>query len=143
MNYQKVRDHCHCTGKYKGAAHSICNFKFNVPNQIPPIFQNNLNYDHHFIIKGLVNKFVGQFNARFMACSFSNLVHNLAEQIHKFKCQDCGCFIEYESLKDNLRKDKCLSCNKNYSNKLNEKLKKRFKNIFKFSHNDINKFIFY
>ena len=36
-------------------------------------------------------------------------------------------------------KYKCLSCNKDYSNKLDEK--KRFKNTFKFSNNDINKFI--
>ena len=36
---------------------------------------------------------------------------------------------------------KCLSCNKDYSNKLDEKLKKRFKKTFKFSDNDINKFI--
>ena len=27
MNYQKVRDHCHYTGKYRGAAHSIFNLK--------------------------------------------------------------------------------------------------------------------
>ena len=38
-------------------------------------------------------------------------------------------------------KYKCLSCNKDYSNKINEELKKRFKNTFKFSNNDINKFI--
>ena len=38
-------------------------------------------------------------------------------------------------------KYKCLSCNKNYSNKIDEKLKKRFKNKFKFSNNDTNKFI--
>ena len=31
-NYQKVRDHCHYTGKYKSAARSICNLKFNVSN---------------------------------------------------------------------------------------------------------------
>ena len=31
-NYWKVRDQCHCTGKYKGAAHTICNLKLNVPN---------------------------------------------------------------------------------------------------------------
>ena len=35
INYQKVRDHCHCTGKYRSAAHSICNLKFNVSNEIP------------------------------------------------------------------------------------------------------------
>ena len=38
-------------------------------------------------------------------------------------------------------KYKCLSCKKNYSNKIDEKLKKRFKNTFKFSNNDTNKFI--
>ena len=31
-NHHKVRDHCHHTGKYRGAAHSTCNLKFNVTN---------------------------------------------------------------------------------------------------------------
>ena len=31
-NYGEVRDHCHFTRKYRGAARSICNLKFNVPN---------------------------------------------------------------------------------------------------------------
>ena len=26
-NYRKVRDHCHCAGKYRRTAHSICNLK--------------------------------------------------------------------------------------------------------------------
>ena len=38
-------------------------------------------------------------------------------------------------------KCKCLSYNKGYSNKLDGKLKKKFKNIFKFSNSDVNKFI--
>ena len=38
-------------------------------------------------------------------------------------------------------KYKCLSCNKNYSNKIDKELKKRFKNTFKFYNNHINKFI--
>ena len=57
-----------------------------------------------------------------MASSLSDLVDNLAERIHKIKCKDCDSFFEYESVKDNLIKHKCLSCNKNYSNKLDEKL---------------------
>ena len=36
----------------------------------------------------------------------------------------------------------CLSCNKNYSNQIGEKLEKRFKNTFQFSNNYINVFIF-
>ena len=39
INSWKVRHHCHYTGKYRGAAHSICNLKFNVRNGIPVIFQ--------------------------------------------------------------------------------------------------------
>ena len=50
-------------------------------------------------------------------------------------------FSWYESVKDNLIIYKCLSYNKDYLEKLEEKFKKWFKNIFKFSNNDINKFV--
>ena len=80
-------------------------------------------------------------SARFMASSLSNLVDNLAERIHKTNCKDCDCFLEYESVKDNLIKYKCLSYNKDYSNKIEGELKKRFKNTFRLCNNDINKFI--
>ena len=76
-----------------------------------------------------------------MATSLSNLVDNLTEGIYKIKCKDCDCFLEYESLKANLIECKCLSCKKDYSNKIDEKLKNRLKNIFKFSNDDIDKFI--
>ena len=72
-------------------------------------------------------KFVG--SARFMATSLSNLVDNLTEGICKIKCKDCDCFLEYKNVKDNLIKYKCLSCNKDYSNKFYEKLKKRFNSM--------------
>ena len=57
-----------------------------------------------------------------MAISLSNLASNLAEGIHKIKCIDCDYFFEYESVNGNLTKCKCLSCNKNYSSKIDEKL---------------------
>ena len=57
MNYQKLRDNCHFTGKYRGALHSICNLKFKMPNEIPVVFYNGSNYDYHFIM----NDFKGQF----------------------------------------------------------------------------------
>ena len=74
-----------------------------------------------------------------MAGPLSNLVDNLTEEIYKIKYKDCDCFFEYESVKDNLIKYK--SCYKGYSNKLDEKLKKQFKNTFNFSDNDISKSI--
>ena len=67
-------------------------------------------------------------SARFMASSLWNLVDNLTERIHKIKCKDCDCFLEHESALDIFIKYKCLSCNKDYSNKLDEELKKKFKN---------------
>ena len=76
-----------------------------------------------------------------MAISLSNLVDNLTEVIHKIKCKDCDCFFEYESVEENSVKYKCLFCNKDYSNKIDEELRRRFKNTFKFSNKDINKFI--
>ena len=65
-----------------------------------------------------------------MTSSLSNLIYNLTEEIHKIKCKDCSSFLEYEYVKDNLIKYKCLSCNTNYSKKIDEELKNRFKNIF-------------
>ena len=53
----KVRDHCHFTGKYRGAAHSKCNLKYKVPKFIPVAFHNGSNYDNHFIIKQLAKDF--------------------------------------------------------------------------------------
>ena len=41
-----------------------------------------------------------------MATSLLNLVDNLREEIHKIKCKDCDCFLEYESVKDNSKKYK-------------------------------------
>ena len=56
-----------------------------------------------------------------MASSLSNLVDNLSEGIHKNKCKDRGCFLEYKGVKGNLIVREFLSCNKFYSKKLNEK----------------------
>ena len=51
-NIIKVRDHCQYTGKYRGAAHNICNLRYKIPKEIPIVFHNGSTYDYHFIIKG-------------------------------------------------------------------------------------------
>ena len=59
---QKVKDHCHYTCKYRGAAHNICNLRYKVPKEIPVVFHNSSTYDYHFIIKELVKEFDGNFD---------------------------------------------------------------------------------
>ena len=61
--YVKVRDHCHYTGEYRGAVHSICNLKYSFPKQIPIVFHNGSNYDDHSIIKVLAETFKKQFTS--------------------------------------------------------------------------------
>ena len=52
----KVRDHCHITGKYRGAAHWSGNVNFKLSEKIPVIFHNLRGYDNHLIIEE-VSKF--------------------------------------------------------------------------------------
>ena len=59
--YYKVRYHCHYTGEYRGAAHSICNSKYSVPTRIPIVFHNGFNYDYRLIIKELAEEFKKRF----------------------------------------------------------------------------------
>ena len=119
-----------------------------MPNEIPVVFHNSASYYYHFIIKELANKFEGEFECigenksikRFLLqylSSLSNLVDNQSQGIHKIKCKDCGCFLEYKPAEVNLIIYECLSCIEFYSKKLNEKLKKKFNNTIKFSNNDI------
>ena len=54
---QKLKDHCHYTGRYRGAAHSICNLRYKIPKEIPVVFHNGSKYDYHFIIKQLAREF--------------------------------------------------------------------------------------
>ena len=59
---QKVRDHCHYTWKYRGAAHSICILRYKITKEIPVVFHNGSTYDYHFIIKQLAREFKGKFD---------------------------------------------------------------------------------
>ena len=91
-----------------------------------------------------------------MASSLSNLVNNLYEETHKIKCKQGHKdkkveifrikfkyyyrFFEHTNFKDDLI-NVYVGCNKNYQQKFDEKLKKRFLNAYKFSKHDSNNFI--
>ncbi|KAL0850902.1 hypothetical protein ABMA28_006811 [Loxostege sticticalis] len=51
--FDKVRDHCHLTGRYRGAAHQYCNLRYSVPKLVPVFFHNLAGYDCHLFIKEL------------------------------------------------------------------------------------------
>ena len=53
---EKVRDHCHVTGKFRGAAHWSCNINFQLTKKAPIIFHNLKGHDSHLIFCKL-NKF--------------------------------------------------------------------------------------
>ena len=36
--YFKVKDHCHYTGKYRGAAHDICNLRYKLSHEIAVVY---------------------------------------------------------------------------------------------------------
>ena len=58
----KVRDHCHYTGKYRGAAHYIFNLRYKIPKEFPVVLHNGSTSDYHFIIIELVKEFEGNFD---------------------------------------------------------------------------------
>ena len=96
----KVRDHCHITGKFRGAAHNRCNLQLRKTYKIPVFFHNWRGYDSHLIVHKLPNfpnrsvNIIGQTmekylvlnwgehivfkdSLQFMNCSLEKLVSNL------------------------------------------------------------------
>ena len=53
LDDDRVRDHCHFTGKYRGAAHNSCNLQCRKPMILPVLFHNLQGYDAHLFIKQL------------------------------------------------------------------------------------------
>ena len=51
LNTDKLRDHCHVTGKFRGAAQNRCNLKLRIPRKLPIIVLTLKGYDAHIILK--------------------------------------------------------------------------------------------
>ena len=69
----KLRDHCHVTEKYRGAAHRDCNNNVKSNNKVPIVFHNLKNYDSHLIMQE-----IGKFNLKI------NVIPNRLEKYMSF-----------------------------------------------------------
>ena len=53
LENDRVRDHCHFTGRYRGPAHNSCNLKYRKPKSVSVFFHNLSGYDSHLFIEKL------------------------------------------------------------------------------------------
>ena len=123
--HYKVRDHFHYTGKYRGAAHNICNLRYKIPKEIPIIFHNGSTYDYHFIIKKLVKEFEGNFEClgenteKYITFSVpikKKIKNKDIEITYKIKFIDSFRFMAtslsklVDNLTEDIQGDKCVDC---------------------------------
>ena len=157
-NYE-VRDHCHYTGKYRGADHNICNLRYKIPKEIPIVFHNGSTYDYHFIIKELVKEFEGNVEClgentkkyiTFSAPLKKKIKTKNIEITYKIKFIDSYRFMStylsklVDNLSEGLHNNKCLNCKSclDYIKTKNKKLIliKRFASTYEFCNKSLNKF---
>ena len=126
---QKVRDHCHYTGKYRGAVHNICNLRYKVPKEIPVVFHNDSTYDYHFIIKELAKEFEGNFEClgqntekyiTFPVPIKKKIDNKDLEIAYKIKFIDSYRFMSsslsklVDNLSEGIHDNKCSDCESNF-----------------------------
>ena len=136
---RKVKDHCHFTGKYRGAAHNTCNLRYKIPKNIPVIFHNKSTYDSHFIIRELVSKFEGNFEClgentekykTFSVPTKKRIENKNMDISYKIKFIDSFRFMAtslsklVDNLTENIHSDNCVKCKSNlcFVNAMNEML---------------------
>ena len=139
FNNDKVKDHCHFTGKYRGAAHNTCNLRYKIPKNIPVIFHNGSTYDYHFIIKEPACEFEGNFEClggnteKYITFSVpikKKIDNKNIDITYKIKFIDSFRFMAtslsklVDNLTDNIHNDKCIKCKSNlcFVRAINEKL---------------------
>ena len=149
---KKQRDHCHFTGKYRGAAHVKCNLQFKKPKFTPVIFHNLSGYDAHLFVKNLgrtegnikcipnnEEKYIS-FSKEIVVGEYKNKKGEKVEVKHEIRFLDSFKFMasSLESLVGNLGLEKLIETKKEFGEKV--KLISR-KGIYPYDYmNGINKF---
>ena len=88
--YHKVRDHCHYTGTFWRAAHSVSNLRYKTPKEIPVVFHNGSTYDYHFTINQLAKDFYDH-----LECLWENTEKYITFSVPLSKELDNGKTITY------------------------------------------------
>ena len=127
--YHKVKDHCYYTCKCIGAAHGICNVRYNVPKEIPVVLHNCSTYDYNFIIKVLAEEFEGEFEClgentkKFITFSVpmkkditktdkdgKDKITKISYKIDSFRSMSSSLSNLVDNLLEGLHSDKCTYC---------------------------------
>ena len=129
---KKVRDHCHFTGKYRGAAHNQCNLQFKKPKFTPVIFHNLSGYDSHLFVKNLgksegnikcipnnEEKYIS-FSKDIVVGEYVNKKGKKVEVKHEIRFLDSFKFMasSLESLVGNLGLEKLIQTKKEFGEKV-------------------------
>ena len=85
-NIKKVKDQWHYTEKFRGAAHSICNLRYKVLENIPIVIHNASFSDDDKTITHKLN-FIDSFS--FMTASLSDLVDSMSKIFISKLCIKC------------------------------------------------------
>ena len=118
LNGDKVLDHCHITGKYRGPAHNECNINYNYKDfQLPVFFHNLKGYDSHFIIQ-----YAGLLESRLKGKNLS-IIPTTMEKYLSFTIDKCVFLDSCQFINSSLEK-LVESLNKVYA-------KSNDKNVFK------------
>ena len=145
---KKVKNHCHFTARYRGAAHNKCNLKYSIPKFTPVVFHNLAGYDSHLFIKELgfsegnidcipnnEEKYIS-FTKTIQVGSYTNKKGEIKPLNHKITFIDSFKFIavSLDSLVNNLPKD-AFNCVKREFNGKNLELLTR-KGVYPYDYMD-------
>ena len=130
----KVRDHCHLTGQFRGAAHFLCNLKLKLDPKtiiIPVVFHNLKGYDAHLIMQS-ISKTTGDIK-----CISNNMEKYISFSLRQLRFIDSVQFLNasLESLVKSNKSESFRITNKYEPNNEKQKLLLR-KGVYPYEYMD-------